>query len=91
MIHERGVVMVKQRNCSIDIFRYVCAVLVVAIHTQPFSDLHTGLGFVFTQILPRIAVPFFFLVAGYFYTGKLESGKPCFLPYVKRLFITYFI
>lgn len=83
--------MVKQRNCSIDIFRYVCAVLVVAIHTQPFSDLHAGLGFVFTQILPRIAVPFFFLVAGYFYTGKLESGKPCFLPYVKRLFITYFI
>ncbi len=82
--------MGKQRNCSIDIFRYVCAIFVVAAHAVVFSDFHSGLEFVCVQILPRICIPFFCLTAGYFYTKKLDSGKPCFFPYIKRLFITYF-
>lgn len=61
---------VKQRNCSIDLFRYVCAIMVVAIHTNPFTDVDAELGYIFTQIVPRIGVPFFFAVAGYFYIAK---------------------
>ena len=40
------------RNCSIDIFRYICAIMVVAIHTSPFSEINDELGYVFTQIVP---------------------------------------
>ncbi len=79
------------RNCSIDLFRYICAVLVVAIHTNPISDINGKLGYLCTQILPRIGVPFFFAVAGFYYIQKLETGKPVFLSYMKKLLGVYFI
>ena len=69
--------MNKTRNCSIDLFRLYCAVLVVAIHTSPFMDQNNKLGFISTQVIPRIAVPFFFIVSGYYYIQNLEQGKKC--------------
>ncbi|WP_420319517.1 acyltransferase family protein [Faecalicatena contorta] len=81
----------KRRINSIDIFRYICAVMIIAIHTAPFSDINEQLGYVFSQIIPRIAVPFFFAVAGYFYMSKLENGNNYFADYLKRLLGTYFI
>ena len=78
-----------ERNRSIDIFRYICAIMVVAIHTSPFSDIDDRLGYLFTEIIPRIAVPFFFVVSGYFYTKGLGAKKKIFLPYIKRLLKTY--
>lgn len=41
--------MNKSRNCSIDIFRYVCAILVVVIHTIPFGDISKEMGYFFTD------------------------------------------
>lgn len=79
----------KERNRSIDIFRYVCAVLVVVIHTNPFQDISPRFGYFLSQVLPRVAVPFFFLVAGYFYIDALENRKKVFLPYLIRLLKTY--
>lgn len=81
----------KRRINSIDIFRYICSVMVIAIHTAPFSDINEQLGYVFSQIIPRIAVPFFFAVSGYFYMSKMENGNNCFFKYLKRLLSTYFI
>ncbi len=81
----------KARNCSIDIFRYFCAILIVIIHTNPMADYGANISFGVSQILPRIGVPFFFAVAGYFYTQKLEKGQKIFLSYIKKLFTTYFI
>lgn len=81
------------RNSSIDLFRYLCAVLVVAIHTNPFAEINEELGYVCSQIIPRIAVPFFFAAAGYFYFRKLEKGVTgfVFLTYLRRLLCTYFV
>lgn len=79
----------KARNCSIDIFRYFCAVLVVAIHTHPLKTHSFLADFVGVEIFGKIAVPFFFIVAGYFYTRKLEKGQPAFLSYLKRILTTY--
>lgn len=78
------------RNASIDIFRFICAIMVVAIHTHPFQEvtppiLHT----IFSIILPRIAVPFFLCTSGYFYINKLLSGKKVFFPYIKKLLTVY--
>lgn len=81
----------KARNCSIDIFRYVCAILAVGIHTHPLADFSYEAGYIFGNIVPRIAVPFFLAAAGYFYIQKLERGEKPFFPYVKRLLIPYFI
>lgn len=81
----------KVRNCSIDIFRYICAIMVVAIHTHPLSDINAQLGYILVQIIPRVGVPFFFATAGYFYIQKLEKGKAPFFKSFKRLLITYII
>lgn len=79
------------RNSSIDIFRYLAAVLVIAHHTDVLLEIHPLVSYLISQVLPWIAVPFFFAVAGYFYAGKLETGKPVCLDYLKRLVKTYFV
>lgn len=79
----------KTHNCAIDICRYLCAVLVVAIHTEPFTEISPYLAFCVKHLLARIAVPFFFAVSGFFYTDKLSGGSRPFGPYVKRLLSVY--
>ena len=63
--------------------------MVVAIHVHPLMDLDPILGDVFTNIIPRIGVPFFFAISGYFYYQKLEKGEKVFWKYIKRLLMPY--
>lgn len=65
--------------------------MVISIHVHPFEDINSELGYIFTQIIPRIAVPFFFAVAGYFYIPKVQERKDVFLKYIKKILFTYFI
>ncbi len=53
-----------------DLFRIIAAFLVVAIHIGPLGLISTNADLAFTYILGRIAVPFFFMVTGYFVLGK---------------------
>lgn len=78
-----------QRNNSIDIFRYIAAIMVVAIHTHPLEEVNSFAGYFFTEVFPRIAVPFFFAVAGYYYIGALSDGKKVFFKYVSKLLMVY--
>ncbi len=78
----------KKRNNSIDIFRLICAVLVIVIHTNPFKGIK-GVEFVTHQVLTRVAVPFFFAIAGFFYIQALLKGKEIFWKYLIRIFIDY--
>lgn len=50
----------------LDWFRMAAAVLVVAIHTSPLSSFNESADFILTRIIARIAVPFFFLITGFF-------------------------
>ena len=79
----------KERNASIDMFRLICAIMVVSIHTGPLSELGHSWWYVTTQILPRIGVPFFFCTMGYYYIGSLLRGQCKFCQTMKRLLITY--
>lgn len=68
---------------SVDLFRLLAIVAVMAIHTQPFApddlgkDFHPGqAGWVINQ-LARFAVPFFFIISGYFWALKQAgTGQP---------------
>ena len=82
-------ILKNQRNCSIDICRYLFAILVVANHCALFTDIYPLLGFATTQVVCRPSVMFFLCVAGYYYFGKLEEGKKAFFPYFSRLLATY--
>lgn len=74
---------------SIDLMRVICAYMVVAIHVHPFEDINHNLGYIFTQIIPRIAVPFFFVVSGYFFTKSLIKDNEVTMRYLKRLIKIY--
>lgn len=78
------------RNSSIDFFRYICAIMVIAIHTKPFTDVNGNLGFIFSEITTRVGVPFFFCVSGYYYIQKLENGRPL-NKYLIKLMLPYVV
>ncbi|MCI9132808.1 MAG: acyltransferase [Lachnospiraceae bacterium] len=65
------------RNRSLDLFRIVAAILIVAIHTSPLETYSELADFILTRIVARVAVPFFFLVTGYYVLPKClgSSGK----------------
>lgn len=81
----------KIRNASVDLFRFMCAVLVVAIHTNPFQGLGTVPQYVVNQMITRIAVPFFLCTMGYFYIQKIQAGKKPFKGTVMKLLQIYVI
>ena len=63
--------MSKGRNYKgIEVFRVIAAFLVVAIHTSPLATYSDTADFIFTRVLARVAVPFFFMVTGYFVLSK---------------------
>lgn len=80
-----------KRNTSIDLFRIICAIMVIAIHTKPFADVNGNVEFVATQIIPRIAVPFFYTVIGYFYISKLINNQKPFVKSFRRFLIIYIL
>lgn len=56
----------KNQLGSLDHFRLIAAFLVAAIHTSPLASFSSGVDFVFTRVLARMAVPFFLMVTGFF-------------------------
>ena len=50
----------KQKSGGLDIFRIIAALLVISIHTSPFSGISENFDFFVTRIVARVAVPFFF-------------------------------
>ena len=80
----------KQRNAYIDIFRIVCAIMVIVIHTFPFKDINPVVESILVDYFPRIAVPFFLCVISYFYIKKLNEGQEVKSTWI-RLLRTYLI
>lgn len=67
----------KRYYTGIDIFRIIAAFLVVAIHVSPLSDISATADFLFTRIICRVAVPFFFMTTGFFLFsgGEIKAEK----------------
>lgn len=64
------------RNARVDAFRIIAALLIAAIHTSPLSVYSETADFILTRIIGRVAVPFFFMVTGYFVLPRcLRTGK----------------
>lgn len=82
---------VKQHNNSIDMFRLVAAIMVVTSHCNPFLHVNDSLRYFSVNIFPRVAVPFFFTVSGYFYIGKLMARKKAFFHYIGNILSVYVI
>ena len=55
-----------KKKYNFDTFRLIAAFMIVAIHTYPLTILSENIDYIFTRVLFRIAVPFFFMITGYF-------------------------
>ncbi|MEB0136927.1 acyltransferase [Actimicrobium sp. CCC2.4] len=82
---------------SVEIFRLIAITAVIAIHVQPFqgfsfengSDRHL---FIIINQLARFAVPFFFVVSGYFWGIKIRnavSSEDISYPMMKKIFMIF--
>lgn len=78
----------------VDLFKFICAFLVVSIHIPPFTTCNVLLDYVWNHCITRVAVPFYFISSGYFLFRKTSYGNfdiniP--LQYVNRIFKVYVI
>jgi len=80
----------EKRIISIDIARIIAALLVVSIHVSVFYEF-SSFNFFLNNIIARLAVPFFFVVSGYFAAIKLRGpdGNSYIWEYVKKIFFVY--
>ncbi|WP_201774939.1 serine racemase VanT catalytic subunit [Clostridium aceticum] len=60
---------------GIDYFRFIAAILVIAIHTFPLLSVNTGADLILTRIIGRVAVPFFFMTTGFFVFSSYDEGS----------------
>lgn len=62
----------RKEYAAVDIFKMICAILVMLIHTKPFENIFwmdAAVG-----MITRFAVPFFFTVSGYFLFKKVNQN-----------------
>lgn len=67
---------------SWDAFKWLAAFLVVAIHTSPLESIWPYGDFLLTRIAARLAVPFFFMLTGYFTVEVRKTEKKLLLLYL---------
>jgi len=79
----------KKEYTGFDYFRIVAAFLIVTIHTSPLSTYSESADFILTRIIARMAVPFFFMVSGFFLLigYSLQSDK--LKIFIKRTLLLY--
>ncbi len=60
---------------ALDVFKFVLAFFVVAIHTAPFSSVDPTLSYFVNGCLTRLAVPFYFIVSGFLCFRKTDPER----------------
>lgn len=83
---------------AIDLGKYICAMLVVAIHTFPFVDISPSFNLFFISTICRLAVPFFFVCSSFFLFRKInrqpekkEESLASLKAWFKRIGILYLV
>lgn len=90
--------MVKKEYQLLDILKFVLAVLIVALHCDPFLSYNNLLQTGFRNIVAPIAVPCFFIISSFLFFEKIKffresddklSEKKYVLKYARRLIFIY--
>lgn len=84
---------------SVDTIRLAAVISVISIHTAPFAYIESGgelylyLSLTINQ-LARFAVPFFFVISGYFWGVKVRGGQDqtkTTQTMLRRIFVIYIV
>ena len=82
--------MAKKQLDAVDLTKFLAAILVLAIHSNPFLDISAKLDFFVSNGFARLAVPFFFTTTAYFFFLK-DTTKENTVKYCKRLLTLYLV
>ena len=74
---------------GVNCFKLMAAFFVIIIHTSPLTSFSAEADFVLTRILARTAVPFFFMVTGFFVLPKALGDTARGLRYLRRIGLIY--
>lgn len=79
----------KRMYPAVNGFKLLAALFVIMIHTSPLTSVSPEADFVLTRIIARVAVPFFFLVTGFFVLPGclLDTAKG--FRYLRRIGLIY--
>ncbi|MCI9311818.1 MAG: acyltransferase [Erysipelotrichaceae bacterium] len=77
---------------AIDLIKYICAILVIMVHTAPLLPNYETANWYLMTILGRFVVPFFFISTGYFTCQNAQRyGDKYFRRYIIALIKSYLI
>lgn len=80
-----------KKQITLDKFKILCAILIIAIHTYPLLSINENLDFIFTHVFCRIGVPFFLMVTGFFVLPKALENKENLIKYTVKIVKIYAI
>lgn len=72
-----------------DGFRIIAALMIIMIHTSVLTSFTETGDFLLTRVICRTAVPFFFMVTGYFIVPKMKTNRRAVLPSLFKLSFLY--
>lgn len=76
----------KRNYNAIDAMKYVCAILVIVVHTSPVIETSPFFNHILINLFGRIAVPFFFISSGYFLRKQMMKDETFKISsYLKKL------
>ena len=78
-----------KKTASFDIAKFICAFLVISIHTYPLMDIHPTLNLILVSGIARIAVPLFFVISAYFFFQHQDENYV--MKYLKKIGKLYLI
>ena len=61
---------------SIDLFKFLFSIMVVAIHARPFENIHNEKFQDIYSLIADCTVPFFFLASGFFFVQLFRNKSP---------------
>lgn len=76
---------------TIDIFKFIMAVVIIMLHTAPFSGYSKVLSYGIRNIFSIVAVPFFFISSGFLIKEKSDYSKKYVKKYIFRTIKLYLI
>lgn len=81
-----------KHSYGVDLVKYLCAIMVVFVHTTPFLPYSFDINWYSMTILGRFVVPFFFISTGFFCArNTLKYGDGYFKKYIKSMIKLYLI
>lgn len=80
-----------KKQITLDKFKILCAILIIAIHTYPLLSVNKNLDFIFTHVFCRIGVPFFLMVTGFFVLPKALENRKNLIKYTVKIVKIYAI